>query len=60
MLGHPGYYPKFGFSPAVRFGLDCEYEVPAEAFMALELRPGALRGAAGTLKYHPAFAEVDA
>lgn len=28
-------------------GLGCEYDVPAEAFMVLELRPGALRGASG-------------
>jgi putative acetyltransferase len=41
-------------SALVRAGL-----VPAEAFMALELRPGALRGASGTVKYHPAFAEVE-
>jgi putative acetyltransferase len=60
VLGHPAYYPRFGFVPAAAFGLACEYDVPAEAFMALELRPGALRGAAGTLRYHAAFAEVDA
>jgi putative acetyltransferase len=59
VLGHPEYYPKFGFSPAARFRLASEYDVPAEAFMALELRPGALRGGSGTVKYHPAFAEVE-
>lgn len=42
VLGHPQYYPKFGFVPAIRFGLRCEYDVPEEAFMALELEPGAL------------------
>jgi len=55
VLGHPGYYPRFGFQPAVRFGLGCEYEVPEEAFMALELQPGALNRASGTVRYHPAF-----
>ena len=58
VLGHTAYYPKFGFVPAARFGLRCEYDVPPEAFMALELRPGALAGAAGTVRYHPAFAEL--
>jgi|SRR5688572_12998714 len=60
VLGHPGYYPKFGFAPAARYGLSCEYDVPAEAFMALETLPGALRGASGKVKYHAAFGEVDA
>jgi len=45
VLGHPEDYPRFGFAPGVRSGLGCEYDVPAEAFMELELRPGALRGA---------------
>src|SRR5688572_24348028 len=48
VLGHPGFYAKFGFLPAARFGLGCEYDVPAEVFMALELLPDALRGASGT------------
>ncbi len=56
VLGHPSYYPRFGFSPAARFGIGCEYDVPAEAFMAIELCPGALHGASGTVKYHTAFA----
>lgn len=58
VLGHPEYYPRFGFVPASRFGIGCEYEVPDEVFMALELEPGALTGMSGTIRYHPAFAEV--
>jgi len=58
VLGHPGYYPRFGFAPGVRMGLGCEYDVPAEAFMALELRPGALAGASGRVQYHAAFASL--
>jgi putative acetyltransferase len=60
VLGHPEYYPRFGFAPAQRLGLACEYDVPAGVFMALELRPGALRGAPGMVRYHAAFAEVAA
>jgi predicted N-acetyltransferase YhbS len=37
-----------------------QYDVPAEVLMALELWPGALRGASGTVRYHAALAEVDA
>ena len=58
VLGHPDYYPRFGFLPASRFGIGCEYDVPDEAFMALELLPGALAGKSGTIRYHPAFASV--
>jgi len=58
VLGHPDYYPRFGFVPGVRIGLGCEYDVPAEAFMVLELRPGALRGATGRVQYHAAFASL--
>jgi putative acetyltransferase len=55
VLGHPEYYPRFGFQPAVRFGICSEYDVPEEVFMVLELVPGSLRGATGTVQYHPAF-----
>lgn len=58
VLGHVEYYPRFGFVPAVRFGLRCEYAVPDEAFMALELRPGALSGVTGLVRYAPQFAGV--
>lgn len=58
VLGHPGYYPRFGFAPAARFGISSEYEVPDEAFMATELQPAALRGKSGVIKYHAAFGSI--
>jgi len=58
VLSHPEYYPRFGFAPGVHSGLGCEYDVPAEAFMVLELRPGALRGASGKGQYRGAFASL--
>jgi putative acetyltransferase len=58
LLGHPSYYPRFGFLPAHRFGLRCEFPSPPEAFMALELAAGGLEGAPATVHYHPAFREV--
>ena len=58
VLGHSGYYPRFGFSPSVRYGIGCEYEVPQEAFMVVELLPGYLQGAKGIVKYHAAFNDV--
>jgi putative acetyltransferase len=56
VLGHPEYYVRFGFVPASRFGIRCEYDAPDEAFMALALRPGALGGCPGTAVYAPEFA----
>jgi len=58
VLGHPEYYPRFGFLPSARFGIGCEYEVPEEVFMVVELQPGYLSGASGEIKYHPAFNNI--
>lgn len=55
VLGHPEYYPRFGFSPSMCFGMSCEYQAPAEAFMAVELQSGYLRGKSGIVTYHAAF-----
>jgi putative acetyltransferase len=60
VLGHAEYYPRFGFRPASRFGLRCEYDVPDGVFMALELELGALAGRTGTVRYHRAFAQAGA
>ncbi|MCZ6829600.1 MAG: N-acetyltransferase, partial [Gammaproteobacteria bacterium] len=54
VLGHPQYYPRFGFSPSSEFNIDSEYEVPDEVFMAMELQVGSLRGKTGRVKYHAA------
>ena len=58
VLGHPEYYPRFGFRPASRFGIGCEYDVPDEVFMALEIVAGCLDDADGVARYDPAFGEV--
>ncbi len=55
LVGHPGYYPRFGFVPGARFGLASEFDTPPETFMVLELEPGHLRTAAGTVRFHEAF-----
>jgi len=58
VLGHPDYYPRFGFVPAKQKGIDCEFEVPEEAWMILELREGALAGRRGIVRFQPEFNEV--
>ena len=57
VLGHPEYYPRFGFEPSVNFGFRSVYDVPDNVFMAQELTEGALQGLNGKIKYHPAFGE---
>ena len=52
VLGHPDYYPRFGFSAAAASHLRAPFSGPA--FMALELSPGALRGARN-VRYAAAF-----
>ncbi|OGN94496.1 MAG: GNAT family N-acetyltransferase [Chloroflexi bacterium RBG_13_50_10] len=58
VLGHPNYYPRFGFSPAKPKGIDCEFQVPDEAWMILELKDGALAGRRGTVRFQPEFSEA--
>ncbi len=55
VLGHPPYYPRFGFGPAERFGLTYGDMPPSDAFMALELVPGALANVRGKVRYVPEF-----
>lgn len=55
VLGHPWFYPKFGFIPASRYGIGCEYNVSDDVFMALELVPGYFKSISGTAVYHTAF-----
>lgn len=58
VLGHPNYYPKFGFVPSVKYGIKSEYEVPDEVFMMLELVSESLNDHEGVIKYHEAFNSV--
>ncbi|MHC4073836.1 MAG: GNAT family N-acetyltransferase [Planctomycetota bacterium] len=58
VLGHPSYYPRFGFTSASAKNIVCEYDVPDEAFMMLELTTAYLSGAEGTIRYHDAFGEA--
>ena len=58
VLGHPRFYPRFGFIPSVEFGIRSEYDVSPEVFMILELKPGVLSGSPGTVKYHEVFDRI--
>ena len=53
VLGHPEYYPRFGFSARLAEPLHAPFSGPA--FMALELVPGTLEGVEGDVVYPPPF-----
>ena len=58
VLGHPEYYPRFGFKPSKPFGIQWEINVPDEVFMVAELREESLNGRKGIVRYHSAFKDV--
>ncbi|MFG3306768.1 GNAT family N-acetyltransferase [Streptomyces wuyuanensis] len=54
VLGHPEYYPRFGFGPASRLGVRPGFDVPDEAMMALVL-DGSDAAPQGMITYPEAF-----
>lgn len=58
VLGHPQFYPRFGFVPASRFETCSAYDVADEFFMAQELIPNYLANYQGKFEYHLAFSEM--
>jgi putative acetyltransferase len=54
VLGHPDYYPRFGFSSELAQPLACVFHT-GPALMALELVSGSLQGVRGELRYPPPF-----
>lgn len=55
LIGHPWYYPRFGYVPARQYGLVTIWEVSDPVFMVCELEEGALEHAAGTIRYPEPF-----
>lgn len=53
VVGHPGFYPRFGFSSGTARFLDGPFA--RESFMALELEPDALHDVRGPVRYPAAF-----
>jgi putative acetyltransferase len=58
VLGHPHYYPRFGFVPAKPLGIVWENDTPDDAFMVKEIQEGALPQTQGVVQYRPEFATV--
>ena len=55
LVGHPSYYPRFGYVPASRFGITAPFDVPDEAFMVCELSANGLYGVAGVVQFPEEF-----
>jgi len=58
VLGHPHYYPRFGFTTAKHCGIVWEPDVQEGAFMVQELKAGALGQIQGVVRYRPEFDAV--
>jgi putative acetyltransferase len=55
VVGHPEFYPRFGFEPASAYGITCEWDLPADVFMIATLDPTSTKGMAGLAKFRPEF-----
>jgi putative acetyltransferase len=55
VVGHPLFYPRFGFKSATRSGLTCDWELPAGVFMVKVLDPVAVGRLHGHVVYQPEF-----
>ncbi|MGD9588177.1 MAG: GNAT family N-acetyltransferase [Pyrinomonadaceae bacterium] len=58
LIGHPHFYPRFGFEPAGQLGFTCEFPAPDDAFLVCELTDGCLAGRSGLIEYNSAFKEI--
>ena len=56
LIGHPEYYPRFGYKTASGFGLKVAMELPSDdVFMAAELTENGLSGVSGMVIFPPEF-----
>ena len=58
LLGHPNYYPRFGYLPAEKWDITNPWKIDGDPWMAIELVEGALEGKAGKAIYPEAFNEA--
>jgi len=58
VLGHPGFYPRFGFRPARAMGITCEWDVPDDVFMIAVLDEQRMHGLSGLARYREEFSTI--
>jgi putative acetyltransferase len=59
VVGHPEFYPRFGFTPARARGITCKWDVPDDVFMVLVLDEARMKGVTGAVAYRPEFSTVE-
>lgn len=59
VLGHPAFYPRFGFEAAATLGLSCAWDVPADVFMVAVLDPKVRGRLQGPVEYRPEFSTIE-
>ena len=57
ILGHSGYYPRFGYKLADELGIKLPFDVPAGNCMAIELVKDGLKDISGEVVYAKEFLE---
>jgi putative acetyltransferase len=58
VVGHPEFYPRFGFEPATAYGLTCDWDLPAGVFMVKVLNAATAGRVHGHVAYQAEFATV--
>jgi putative acetyltransferase len=58
VLGHPNFYPRFGFKPARPLGITCEWDVPDDVFLILVLDQARMHGVSGLARYRREFSDA--
>jgi len=58
VVGHPNYYPRFGFTPASNWELQLPFDVPDDTFLILELKENTLKKYSGTVEYPKEYYEA--
>jgi len=58
VVGHADYYPRFGFRPASKYRIKCEWDVPDNAFMLLVLDQAKMESVSGLAKYRHEFSSI--
>jgi putative acetyltransferase len=58
VLGHPHFYPRFGFQRAGDYGLTCEWDVDPDAFMVAVLNPQTAGSLGGRAQYRSEFSTI--
>ncbi len=58
VVGHPKYYPRFGFEPASNWEIKLPIDAPNDVFLALELKDNALKNCNGKVEFPKEYYEA--